>query len=93
MKENYVIQPFSNEHPSDITLQQMNEYNVFNNGNGNGTSGNNGNGTGGNNGNGHGHGVDGNQGNGKGNNPVPVGGESILFLFILSYLIFKIIKK
>lgn len=73
MKENYVIQPFSNELPSDITHQQMNEYNVFNNGNG--------------------HGVDGNQGNGKGNNPVPVGGESILFLFILSYLIFKIIKK
>lgn len=85
MKENYVIQPFSNELPSDITLQQMNEYNVFNNGNGNGPGGNNGNG--------HGHGVDGNQGNGKGNNPVPVGGESILFLFILSYLIFKIFKK
>ena len=85
MKENYVIQPFLNELPSDITHQQMNEYNVFNNGNGHGTSGNNGNG--------HGHGVDGNQGNGNGNKPVPVGGESILFVFILSYLIFKIIKK
>ena len=85
MKENYVIQPFSNGLPSDITHQQMNEYNVFNNGNGHGTGGNNGNG--------HGHGVDGNQGNGNGNKPVPVGGESILFVFILSYLIFKLFKK